>query len=398
MLQHRPARNALYIGLLCAVAYLAVYVVRNMLSAVTPQMLADGGFTEGYIGQISSVYLTAYAVGQLINGVLGDRIKPKYMICGGLLLAGVMNLLFPMVAPYRLTATAVYGVSGFFLSMIYGPLVKVIAENTEDPYTVRCSLGFTFSSFLGSPFAGLLAAVLTWQSVFAVGSGMLIAMAAVCFAVFILLEKSGIVQYGRYTRTKQTATGGVKVLIKRQIIKFSLISILTGVVRTSVVFWLPTYLMQYLGYTADQSAEIFTVATFIISFEAFIAIFLYERLGHNLHLTVLVHFAAATVLFGVLYFVELPILNIILIMLAIMMSNGAASMLYSKYCPSLYDTGMVSSATGFLDFLSYIAAAVANIAFANAAPILGWNNLILVWMALTAAGVVVSLPYKRAEA
>ena len=70
-------------------------------------------------------------------------------------------------------------------------------------------------------------------------------------------------------------------------------------------------------------------------------------------------------------------------------------MLWSRYCPSLCDTGMVSSATGFLDFVSYIAAAVSSTLFANAASVIGWGNLILVWFGLMVFGVLISLPYKR---
>ena len=56
---------------------------------------------------------------------------------------------------------------------------------------------------------------------------------------------------------------------------------------------------------------------------------------------------------------------------------------------------MVSSATGFLDFLSYIAAAVSSSAFANAVSGIGWGNLILVWMGLAVCGLLVSIPYKK---
>ena len=88
-------------------------------------------------------------------------------------------------------------------------------------------------------------------------------------------------------------------------------------------------------------------------------------------------------------------LNIILMILAIMSSNGAATMLWSRYCPSLRDTGMVSSVTGYLDFMSYIAAAVANLVFANAVSAIGWNNLILVWLGLMVVGVIIALPYQK---
>ena len=81
--------------------------------------------------------------------------------------------------------------------------------------------------------------------------------------------------------------------------------------------------------------------------------------------------------------------------MAIMSSNASATILYSVYCPSLRDTGMVSSATGFLDFLSYMAAAAANLIFANAATTIGWSNLILVWLGLMMLGVIIALPYGK---
>ena len=87
------AKRAVKIGLLCFFAYLAVYLARNILSAVTPMMQAEG-FAKDAIGLTSSVYFYTYAVGQLINGLIGDRIKAKYMLSFGLFFAGVCNFLF----------------------------------------------------------------------------------------------------------------------------------------------------------------------------------------------------------------------------------------------------------------------------------------------------------------
>jgi sugar phosphate permease len=56
---------------------------------------------------------------------------------------------------------------------------------------------------------------------------------------------------------------------------------------------------------------------------------------------------------------------------------------------------MVSSATGFLDFTSYLSAAVSSALFANAVDVIGWKVLILVWFALVAIGLLVSLPFER---
>lgn len=390
---NKQAKNAILIGFMCSFAYLAVYISRNMLGAITPAML-EAGYSEEYLGKISSFYLIFYAVGQLINGALGDRIKAKWMVSLGLLGAGVMSFVFLYSVSSPIAAMIAYGIAGFFLSMIYGPMTKMISENTELIYATRCSLGYTFASFLGSPMAGLLAATFVWQSAFGASSATLIVMAIICLTYFTFLERRGIITYGQYKQTK-TEEKNFKLLFKRGIIKFSIISIITGVVRTSVVFWLPTYVNQYLGFSTTDSNLIFSISTLIISFTAFINIFIYEHTGRNIDRNLILMFSSSAVFFTLTYFIRLPFLNIITLVLAIMSSNGAASTLWSIYCPSLKDTGMVSSVVGYLDFLSYTAAAAANIIFANAATTIGWGNLILVWLAIIVCGVILCLPYKR---
>ena len=392
------ARKAIAIGGMCSLSYLAVYIARNILGAVSPQMIETGGFTTEAIGTLSSVYFITYAVGQLINGSVGDRFKAKYMIALGLALAGVFSFLCPLMAknPDSVLCYAAYGLTGFFLSMIYGPMTKVVAENTEPIYTTRCSLGYTFASFFGTPLAGVLGAFLLWQGVFVFSGFMLILMGSVCFAVFTLFEKKGIVTYGQYRKKK--GQGSIRILLEHRIVKFTVISILTGVVRTTVVFWLPTYLSQYLGFAADTAALLFTAATFIISATAFVAVFIYERLRRSMDLTILLSFSASAIFFTAVYFFRMPAVNIICLILAILFSNCAASMLWSRYCPSLRDTGMVSAATGFLDFMSYMAAAVSSRLFANAVTDIGWHNLILVWLGLMVIGILTALPWEKKRA
>ena len=385
--------NAIYIAVLCSVSYLAVYFARNILGVVTPNMLAEG-FSEGYIGSVSSVYFICYGVGQLINGAIGDKIKAKYMISIGLFMAGITNWLFSyFVETSQNMALVAYGFTGFFLSMIYGPMTKIVSENTDPMYTTRCCLGYTFASFVATPLAGVTAAIMIWQSVFMTCTFFLTVMAVIFFIICIFFEKKGIIRYGKYKKQDEKG-GSVKILIKHRIIKFTLISVITGVVRTTVVFWMPTYFTQYLGYAEETSVAIFSATTLIISFTAFIAVFVYERLKRNMDLTILLMFIFATVFFVLLYFMKHPVLNIVFMVLAIMSSNGAAAMLYSRYCPSLRDTGKVSTATGFLDFMSYMAAAASSTIFANAVSSIGWGNLILVWCGLMVFGVIVSLPKK----
>ena len=113
--KNEKVKNAIMIGTLCALSYLGVYIARNMLGAVTPQMVASGAYTNEYIGTVSSLFFIAYAVGQLINGMIGQKIKPKYMLSFGMLFAGISAFIFPHTMNDVTLARLSYSLMGFFL-------------------------------------------------------------------------------------------------------------------------------------------------------------------------------------------------------------------------------------------------------------------------------------------
>ncbi len=397
------AKKAIKIGAMCFLAYLAVYIAKNILGTVTPAMM-EAGFAIENIHTVKAVYFYSYAVGQLINGAIGDKIKAKYMMSLGLALSGVSNFAFAQinfnhgaVGEMPLAAYVAYGCTGFFLAMIYGPMTKIVSENTEMPYTTRCSLGYTIASYLGSPAAGIFAAIFAWQTAFSVSSLALIIMAGFVFFFFTLFERKKIIVYGKYKVQKRSSgsKGSIRMLFERQIVKFAVISMITGTIRTTLVTNLSEYFATRLSFTSDAAALAFSIATLGIASSSFLVIFIYERIGYNIDKTLLIMFTSAAVFFILTYFVTAPYVNIVLIVLAIMASSGAATMLWSRYCPSLRDTGMVSGVTGFLDFLSYMAAGTMDLVTPGIVNGAGWSGMMLVCLGFMMIGIVISLPWKK---
>jgi len=397
------AKKAIKIGSLCFLAYLAVYIAKNILGTVTPSMMS-AGFTDSAIHTAKAVYFYTYAVGQLINGAIGDKIKAKYMMSFGLAFAGISNIAFAeicsrsdVIGTVPLAAYVAYACTGFFLAMIYGPMTKVVSENTEMPYTTRCSLGYTIASYLGSPAAGIFASIWAWHKAFSASSIALVVMAAVVFFFFTLFEKKGFIVYGRFKAKKKSegGKGKIKQLFERQIVKFAIIAMITGTIRTTLVTNLSEYFATRLSFSEEAAPLAFSLATLGIASSSFIVIFLYEKLGHNLDKILLIMFTSAAIFFSLTYFVTFnPYVNIVLIVLSIMSSNGAATMLWSRYCPSLRDTGIVSGVTGFLDFLSYIAAGTMDLVTPHIIHSIAWDGMMLVCLGFMLIGITISLPWK----
>ena len=119
-------QKAFSLGFISIFAYLASYYLRNLLSVAAPEMQASGTYTAEFIGTLSSVYFLVYAMGQLVNGLIGDSINPKYMISIGLAVTATVVTAFPLL-PFWQLQVACFALMGVGLSMLRGPIMKLIS-------------------------------------------------------------------------------------------------------------------------------------------------------------------------------------------------------------------------------------------------------------------------------
>lgn len=294
-----------------------------------------------------------------------------------------------------------YGVCGFAMSMIYAPITKAVAENTDLKYTTRVLLAVTFASFLASPLAGAAAILLNWRSLFMVGSLLLFLSGTSCFLFFSIFEKSGEIEYSQFIEDVQEGETNkkknkIRVLIKNNIIRYSFVALFTEIIRTSVIFWVPTFFVQYLNYSSAEAAGIYSGITLVISAAPYMIVWCYRHIfRENENRALLFCFVAVAVSFFLIFAVSSAAVNVVLITAAIVFGNMASSVLWNIYCPGLKETGAVSAATGYIDFISYVGGAIANIVFANAAAQIGWKLLLVVWGLLMIAGAITGVSWRK---
>ena len=106
-------RNAIFIGTLSTLSYLACYFCRNILSVVSPEMIKSTDITVEFIGTLSTFNMLCYAGGQLMNGIVGDRLKAKYLVSVGLILSGICSLFVPF-SDFPMVMIGAYSLIGFF--------------------------------------------------------------------------------------------------------------------------------------------------------------------------------------------------------------------------------------------------------------------------------------------
>src|SRR5512137_285605 len=76
-------------------AYASYYLCRVNFAVAQPAILREfTDWTNARVGTIPSVYAVFYAIGQIVNGTIGQRYGTRRMMTLALLVAAITNLLF----------------------------------------------------------------------------------------------------------------------------------------------------------------------------------------------------------------------------------------------------------------------------------------------------------------
>jgi len=127
MSQNPKTGSLRFIPVLSWFLYVTVYFGRLNFSIAIPLLQNESGYSKTALGFLAAGFFAAYAAGQFINGIAGDRMKARYFISAGLAAAGISNLLFCIFPVFPVMFLA-WTANGYFQSMIWGPMLRTIAE------------------------------------------------------------------------------------------------------------------------------------------------------------------------------------------------------------------------------------------------------------------------------
>ncbi|MDO8540022.1 MAG: MFS transporter [Opitutaceae bacterium] len=107
--------------------YAVYYFCRVNISMAIPQMQSDLGYSKSQIGLIVSGLQLAYGLGKFANGILADRANPRYFMALGLLLSGVVNIVFGLSASL-VVLMVLWAANGWFQSMGFPPGARLLSH------------------------------------------------------------------------------------------------------------------------------------------------------------------------------------------------------------------------------------------------------------------------------
>ena len=370
-----------YIWLLSA-AYMVSYLTRVNFGAVIYEMVLRTGYEKAALSAAVTGAFITYGGGQFVSGWLGDRVQPKALMLGGLLLTTATNLLIPF-CPSAEAMTAVWCVNGFAQAFMWPPLVRLMTGLFGEEDYRRCSIRVSWGSSVGTMVLYLLSPVLisiaSWKAMFFFSAASGILMALVWVRTCPRVEMKA-----KATEKKSGAAG---ILLTPMMLSVMLAIILMGALRDGVTTWMPTY----IGETYSLGAAVATLTgvvmpLFGMACQKLAAVFYGKLQGKPLPAAAS-FCALAVAACGLLILTSgksaaMSVLGAALLTGAMHGTNSVLIMLMPSH---FRDTGHVSTISGVLNACVYIGSALSTYGFAAMSESAGWSGTIVLWLALSVA-------------
>lgn len=388
-------KNACAIGASCFLAYAACYLGRYVLSSLLPLVISSGAFRRDELAAMGSAFFIAYGCGQLINGIVGNRVSARTMISTGLTVSGLCCAAFPQIVSAA-AGCMLWGGCGFLCSMLWGPLSRVIAENTSKKIgTVLLTL-LTLASIMGNAaacFLAMLGAMRNdWRFGFRAAGAVLAVFGIGWFFAASAMERRGVIRRSPQSAGPEEKGAVVSELFASGIVPMAAAAMLNGILRNSVTFWIPTYLTERFSVSPAAAAGIAAVQPFVCITGALLSMPAVKKTGGDEKKALAAFFAFAVLMFGAMLLLggRSMVLSAGALFCAGAAMTGGCNLIFTHYVIRFSGTGKLSGITGFLDFVSYAAASAANSIFSSLLPARGWDFIVGIWAAVALAGTGVS--------
>jgi sugar phosphate permease len=159
---------------ICWLTYAGYYLGRVNLAVALPSIQADLHWSKAAAGLIGSAFYWVYALGQLINGRLGDQLSARRLVAMGLVASALLNLAFGASSALPLMAL-IWAANGLAQSTGWGPMMKTLARWFEPRQRGRLTALFMPCYVVGHAaswaLGGWLCASRGWRYAFIVPGG-----------------------------------------------------------------------------------------------------------------------------------------------------------------------------------------------------------------------------------
>jgi len=357
--------------------YLFYYTGRQTFGFAIPGIQKELGLSKEMLGWVSAAMLWAYAVGQSINGNLGDKFGGRIMMFAGALLSFAANWATSFASTFVALLLA-WGLNGYFQAMGFAPGSRLLSN-----WWGTKNRGFVYSFYVGmSGFSSVLAYFLPivilgsygldWRWIFRLSTLLMLFGATVMFLVVRERPEDVGLDHAADEARSEKADGGETdagrvslsryraVLSNWRLYAAGLSIGFQNAARYALLVWIPVH---FLGPNWKAGSAIIDPAWITVALPVGMALgastnswlsdILFRSRRYPAIITYMV--LAAIIAIGMEFVPHGSLLGIFGLFLCGFFVFGPASSFWAL-CPDIFGRHLSGTATGVLNFISYACA------------------------------------------
>lgn len=381
------------------VTYASFYLCRVNISVAMPGIIKEFGLTKTSMGVVLTSLFACYAIGQFINGQLGDKLNARKIITIGLLSSAVLNVIFGFVGGALGVMAVLWGLNGYVQSMGWGPTVKTMANwfplKVQGKISGRLGTSYILGGALSWFLAGTIIKYTNWRATFWIPA----LICAVLAIHWYLRARNAPEEIGlpsvedqekgieETTVRKDEHIGfaqTLKITLMNPSVWFTAFALFgLNIVRYGFMSWAPTYMFE------EQGATISTAAYKAIAFPiagglgAIFAGWASDRIFKFRKAPISFIMLLLLAVFCYLYRI-VPgsswIISLILLLIIGFLTFGPHILIVGALPAELGSRKAASSVTGFVDAMGYAGASLTGVGTGYLIENISWNAAFNFWI------------------
>lgn len=392
-------KNYRNLFLLCWAAYFSTYICRLNFSAVMPELTNGNVFSSSQIAAVSSAFFICYGLGQLISGILGDRLNTRLMIFFGLLISASANILIFFFNSFPVIIT-LWAINGVVQSLVWSPVLKTASiyfdKSEKEKFGIDISTTVPLGTLTSYGVSLLTLIFLPWKYVF-----LTCGICELIFSALWIISTKSLFKKLKPITYDNAKNENVKVMNFKSTLKLMISSgvfimlipiAIQGTLKDSVTQWIPTFFSSKFGSATSFSLALTMILPIINVTGAYFARALNKKINNELTTSVVFFGISAVFLLILKLFGSQSLILSLICMAAVTNCMFAINVMLITMVPLWFNkSGRVSTIGGFLNAMAYIGCGGLNIL---AGKILehnsDWNLLFIMWLLLAVIAAVLS--------
>ncbi|EAZ5467666.1 MFS transporter [Salmonella enterica] len=375
------------------IGYAIFYFTRKSFNFVMPSMLVDLNISKADIGMVGTAFYLTYGCSKFLSGVIGDNANPRYFMGLGLMMTGVVNVIFGLSSSV-FTFMILWMVNAFFQGWGWPPCSKILntwySKNERGRWWSIWNTSHNIGGAIIPILSGSLTLAFGWRYGMVVPG--IIALVIGIFLCILLRDRPGSMglptvgkwrnDKGEIAHEKESQELGTwnrlkEYVFKNRIIWFLAISYaVIYIIRTGINDWGNLFLIENRGYDllkANATVMMFEVGGF---FGAIFAGWMSDKIFKGNRTTVSVIYTIGIIASTLMLWL-LPVYNPV-ILSSLFFTTGffifgpqflicmAAAENSHKYASG--------ASTGFVSLFAYIGASLAGLPLSIIIEKMHWNG------------------------